>query len=745
MTLARRRFAVALAAFALAASGLAGAPLQGQRGKLTLESLHAGPALAGSLPEGLAWHPDSRRLTVLRRRSPDGPVDLVALDAGSGKEQVLLGADRVKHPVTGQPLALNTYAWSPEGDDLLVSAGGDLFLVEAKTGVARALTRTPEAEEFPQLSPDGKQVAFVRTSDLFTVELKGGRETRLTKTGSPTILNGRLDWVYEEELGSRNGRAWWWSPTSDAIAYLQLDQARVPTFPIVDFIPAHNVVQTQRYPKAGDPNAIVRVGVVGLTKEGAAGPERLLSFTPGDVYVLPDLAFTADGRNLAFMHLNRAQNELQLRQLAVPESPGAPLGPPRTILTERSPDWLNAPPAPIFLKDGRRFLWLSERTGFAHLYLCEAAGACRAVTQGNWMVDAGPSFAGASGPLHLEERTGFAYFVATEKDPRERHLYRARLDGTGRSRLTKEDGTHKVLLSPDARHFADTRSSLESPPALVVSSADGLRTVPVSYDRNPDLSFERGRYEWVELRARDGAALYGRLLKPAGFDPAKRHPAIVRVYGGPGVQLVRNSWDREALFEQLLASRGFLVFSLDNRGSTGRGHAFEAPLYKDMGRTELEDQLAGVAYLKSLAFVDPQRLGIYGWSYGGYLTLYALTRAPDAFKAGVAGAPVTDWRFYDTIYTERYMGTPKENPKGYDTSSPLAKAADLKAELLILHGTGDDNVHLANTLAFADALLKAGRPHSLMLHPRQTHAFSPKENLKARDAAILRHFETYLR
>jgi dipeptidyl-peptidase-4 len=744
MTFARRCFAVALAALALASSGL-GAPLQGQRGTLTLESLHGSNALAGSLPEGLAWHPDSRRLTLLRRPSPEGPVDLVALDAGSGKEQVLLGADRVKHPVTGQPLALDTYAWAPGGDELLVSASGDLFMVGAKTGVARALTRTPEVEEFPQVSPDGKWVGFVRANDLYAVELRSGREIQLTKTGSPTILNGCLDWVYEEELGSRNGRAWWWSPASDAIAYLQLDQARVPTFPIVDFIPVHNELQSQRYPKAGDPNAVVQVGVVGLTKEGAAGPERLSSVMPDDAYVVPDLSFTSDGRNLAYMHLNRPQNELQLRLVAIPDSPGSPLGPPRTVLTERSPDWLNAPPAPIFLKDGRRFLWLSERTGFAHLYLCEPAGACRAVTQGSWMVDAGPSFAGASGSLQLEERTGFVYFVATEKDPRERHLYRTRLDGTGRSRLTREDGTHKVLLSPDARHFADTRSSLESPPAIVVSSADGLRALPVPYDRNPDLSFERARHEWVELKARDGAALYGRLLKPAGFDPAKRHPAIVRVYGGPGVQLVRNSWDREALFEQLLASRGFLVFSLDNRGSTGRGHAFEAPLFKDMGRTELEDQLAGVAYLKSLAFVDPQRLGIYGWSYGGYLTLYALTRAPDVFKAGVAGAPVTDWRFYDTIYTERYMGTPKDNPKGYEAGSPVTKAADLKAELLILHGTSDDNVHLANSLAFADALLKAGRPHALMLHPRQKHAFSPKEHLKARDAAILRHFETYLR
>ena len=415
------------------------------------------------------------------------------------------------------------------------------------------------------------------------------------------------------------------------------------------------------------------------------------------------------------------------------------------MLTERSDNWVNAPPAPVFLKDGHRFLWLSERTGFAHLYLCELTGPCRAVTQGNWLVDAQPSFAGVGGAIQVEERTGFVYFVATEKDPRERHLYRARLDGTGRARLTKEDGTHRVLVSPDGRYFADTRSSLDAPPALVVSTTDGQRTIAVAWDKRPEaLAFEHGSYEWAEIKARDGSSLYGRLLKPASFDPKKRYPVVVNVYGGPGVQVVRNGWDRGS-FDQLLASRGFLVWSMDNRGSTGRGHAFETPIYKDMGRAELEDQLAGVDYLKSLPYVDPQRLGIWGWSYGGYLTLYVLTHAPAVFKAGVAGAPVTDWTFYDSIYTERYMGQPKDNPKGYETSSPLKKAGELKAELLLIHGTADDNVHLANTFAFADALAKAGRPYSLLVHPGQMHGFAAKENRLARDAAILRHFETWLR
>jgi dipeptidyl-peptidase 4 len=348
--------------------------------------------------------------------------------------------------------------------------------------------------------------------------------------------------------------------------------------------------------------------------------------------------------------------------------------------------------------------------------------------------------------VQVDERTGFVYFTATEKDPRERHFYRARLDGTGRTRLTQEDGTHRGFLSPDGRFYADTWSDVKTPPHLVVSSVDGRRRHPVAEDRSAALlEYARGSVEWVNLLARDGKALHAMLVKPANFDAARRYPVVLSVYGGPHAQTVTNSWDAVSPLEHLLASRGFLVWSLDNRGSAGRGLAFESPLFRDMGRIELEDHLVGVDYLKSLPGVDPARIGIFGWSYGGYLTLYAVTHAPGVFKAAVAGAPVTDWSFYDSIYTERYMRTPTANPQGYETSSPLKKAGALDAALLLLHGTADDNVHLANTIAFVDALTKAGRPYSLLLHPREMHGFRDKANRTARDAAVLRHFETYLK
>ena len=311
--------------------------------------------------------------------------------------------------------------------------------------------------------------------------------------------------------------------------------------------------------------------------------------------------------------------------------------------------------------------------------------------------------------------------------------------------ITREPGTHRTVVAPDGRFYADTWSNVETPPRLVVSSQDGTRRYVIDENAKPPiLGFERGGFEWVEIAAADGTRLYGSLVKPPDFDPARRYPVIVSVYGGPHVQTVVNSWSHVSPRDSLLASRGFLVFKLDNRGSAARGTAFELPLHRLMGKVELEDQLAGVTYLKSLPYVDPARIGITGWSYGGYLTLYALTNAPDVFRSGVAGAPVTHWKHYDTIYTERYMGLPQDNPGGYEAASPLTKAGALEAELLLIHGMADDNVHVANTIAFVGALAKAGRPYQLRLHPGQLHGFRSKEDKIASDRALLAHFERTL-
>jgi dipeptidyl-peptidase-4 len=417
-------------------------------------------------------------------------------------------------------------------------------------------------------------------------------------------------------------------------------------------------------------------------------------------------------------------------------------------LTERSETFVNLLLPPRFHRKGRRFLWLSERSGFAHIYDCDLVGACRAVTRGPWMVDARVSFSAVARgqPLTLDERSGFVYYAATRKDPLERHLYRVRLDGTGQARLTREDGTHRAVVSPDGRYYADTWSDAETPPRVWISTRDGTRRWPI--EDNPDpplLSFETGTLEWVQLMARDGSTLYASLLKPPRFDPEKRYPVVVSVYGGPHRQTVTNSWDHASPFERLLSSRGFLVWQLDNRGSAGRGVAFESAVHRKLGQLELEDQLKGVEHLRSLPYVDASRIGITGSSYGGYMTLYALTHAPGVFRSGVAGSPVSHWSYYDTIYTERYMGTPEDNPDGYAKGSPLTRAAQLQGELLIVHGSADDNVHLANTLAFAARLIQADRPHRLLIHPGQKHGMRTRADRIARDRAVLEHFERTLR
>jgi dipeptidyl-peptidase-4 len=413
------------------------------------------------------------------------------------------------------------------------------------------------------------------------------------------------------------------------------------------------------------------------------------------------------------------------------------------LLEERDPYWINVPDrinssthagSLRFLKGGR-FLWLSERSGFNHVYLGTLGKeGLQAVTQGAWAVDA---------VLGVDEEGGYVYFTSTEKDPRERQIDRVRLDGTGFARITTEPGVHTGDLSPNGAHLLETVSSLESPTTVRLLSALGKPEAVVDEPRTRLGEFDLPRAEFMDVKAADGTHLYGSLLKPPDFDPKKVYPVVVRVYGGPHAQLVKNEFPRLGSFE-VLASRGFLVWTLDNRGSWGRGHAFEAPIFKDMGKVELADQLEGVKYLKTLPYVDPARIGITGWSYGGYMTLYAVTHAPEVFKCAVAGAPVTDWSLYDSIYTERYMRTPKANPDGYKTSSPLQAAAKVRARLLLIHGTSDENVHMYNTINFVRELIRAGVPYELQLGPGERHGFRARPNQDARDRALVSFFERNL-
>jgi dipeptidyl-peptidase-4 len=688
--------------------------LDAQNGKklLTLSDAVQTGSIAAPGISALSWSPTGKQLAFVRPPlpgKPGGPT-LCAYDLERHTETVLFDPSQHK-----ESLDLSSYQWSPHGDRILLEGENDLWLLNPQTGELRRLSHDGGTKEVPAFSPTGDRIAFVKKHDLYVLDVKSGAIRQLTHDGSDTIYNGRLDWVYEEELADRSSaRAYEWAPDGQRIAYLRLDDGPVPDYPITEYLDTHVRLIHERFPQAGDPNPRASLHIVAV--DSAEANPMAIPLTGGKAeYLGPTFTWTPDGKGLCFLALNRPQTEVAVHRWTPASKQD------RILLVEHDSTWINSLDPPHFLKDGR-FLWISERDGWQHVYLYTAEGKLvRQITRGAWMIDR-PVF--EDKPLfQVDPQGNWLYFAATKPDPRQRQLYRVHLDGNGMERITLDAGSHTLSLSPDGRYLADAFSTPVSPATTLLLNPDGKRIATMDAPASHLSDYALGKREFLEVKAQDGATLYATILKPADFDPTRRYPVIVDVYGGPHVQLVQEHWDPSVLFDQLLAQNGFLVWTLDGRGSWGRGHAWESVIFENMGKHELEDQLTGVEYLKSLPYVDGARIGIRGWSYGGYMTLFALTHAPEVFKCGAAGAPVTDWKFYDSIYTERYMRTPSENPAGYESSSPLEAAARLQAKLLIMHGTSDDNVHLQNTVNFLDALIRAGKPYELHLQPGQKHGF----------------------
>lgn len=599
-----------------------------------------------------------------------------------------------------------TLQWSADGHHLLIVVRSDLFLWSESSGEVKQLTSTPVAERDAKLSPDGSMVGFRRGHDLYVREIESGKETRLTHDGSETVWNAKLDWVYPEELDL--GTAWWWSPDSKHIAYLQFDVSPEQIYSHVDHLPLEPVSEPQRYPKAGTPNADVRCGVV----SAAGGRTRWMNFGEIRDHLLTHVSWTPDSKRVVAHRLNRVQDHLQI--LAADAATGA-----ATLLhEEKAKHWVNLTGDLIFLSDGR-FLRLSEKdNGFRHIYLHAPDGRQTGqLTRGEWEVS---SIACAG------EKAGRVYFISSEASPLERHLYSVDFAGRGKQRLSAGQGTYSASFSPACDAYLETHSSLGSPSRAILRTAAGEQ-IAVWREANlkQEDEYDIRPTELHSFKGADGTLFHGRLIKPAGFVEGRKYPAIVMVYGGPHAQSVRNAYSG-VNWDQVLAHKGFVIWQMDNRGSAGRGHGFESPVYRRLGKVELEDQLEGVKYLLSLGFTDPARIGVYGWSYGGYMTLYCLLHAPDTFKAGAAGAAVTDWRNYDTIYTERYMGLPQENEEGYRLSAPVNAAANLKGKLLLIHNLGDDNVLFANALQMMNALQLAGKPFETLIYPQKSHGVTGK-------------------
>lgn len=682
----------------------------------TLEEIFTGESLLPRTPEEPAWSADGQRLFY--QLSSGERTAWWRHDLATGKAQELLDWSRLEgelraqrpgreEPVGGDVNAASgdraALAWHPRQPLLAGLLAGDLYLLDLASGRARFVTQDPAPELFATFSPDGARLAFVRDADLHVLDLASGQARRLTeRNGVDGLQNGLADWASEEELGA--GRAFWWSPDGKQLAYAQYDVSGLERHPIVDDLARPARLELQRYPRPGEPVARVRLGLVAAD----GGPTRWLEAAPEGDFSVPRAGFTPDGTGLWFVWLPRDQRRLELRLWELAS------GRVRTLVREESPAWVEAGPGPLFV-DARRFVWSSDRDGWRHLYLHDLDGRePLRLTRGEWQVE----------ELYgLDAAGGRVLFQATERDPRQRHVYSVGLDGRGLRRLTGEDGHHAALLAPAGGAWLETFSSVDVPTRTALRAADGRLLTVLADGAIPALEGRRrAALELGSFTTADGTRLYTGLVKPPDFDPGRRYPVVLYVYGGPHAQNVLDEWDgRRRLFFEHLAGRGILVFWLDNRGSWGRGRAFESVLKGRLGGPEVRDQLEGLRYLRSLPYVDGERVAAYGGSYGGFMTLMLLLEAPDQLAGGVAYAPVTDWRLYDAPYTERYLGLPADDPEGYAASSPLPRAASLRRPLLLFHGMLDNNVHVQNTLRFVDALQAAGRDYDLVLYPRVRH------------------------
>jgi dipeptidyl-peptidase-4 len=591
--------------------------------------------------------------------------------------------------------------WFPDGKSLLVPAPGGLFVINAGNAKPKETIADIREDNVPTLSPDGRSVLFRKDSNLFVRNLASRKTAQLTSDGTSTLLNGQLDWVYPEELDL--GTAFWWSPDSKWIAYMQFDVSKEFIYPHSDLLGLRAIYEPQRYPQAGTPNAEVKVGVVSVD----GGPTTWMQVGDTANTLIVRVNWLPDSRALGIQRMNRIQN---CRDFLLAD---AASGSVRTVLSERDKFWINTDDDLRFLSAKPDFVWSSERSGFRHLYLYSEDGKLlRQLTSGNWQVNK---------VIALNEETGYVYYTSTEASPLQDQLYRVSLKGGAPERLSRSSGMHAIFSDEHGRNYLDTFSSLTSPPQSTLHNGSGAQlAVFRSADRTIENEYQILPEEAVTVHLKDGTILYAHLIKPYHFEPDSKYPAIVFIYAGPQAQVNHDAWGGIS-WEQALADRGFVIWKLDNRGSVGRGHLFESPVYREMGRVELSDQRAGIEKLLSMGFVDKDRIGIYGWSYGGYMTLYSLLHAPDLFKAGIAGAPVTDWHNYDTIYTERYMGLPSENPEGYKKSSDVLAAGDLQSKLMIVCNFEDDNVLFQNTMQMMSALRRANKQFEFMLYPQKTH------------------------
>lgn len=693
--------------------------------KLTLEAITGSASLSGPSLNNAKISPDGKRVTFLRGKAEAAnQLDLWEYHIASGKIQLLVDSkklisgeevlsDEEKARRERQRIAgfsgIVDYQWGSDGNTLLFPLGGELYLYDLTKATSKKITTGKGFATDPKISPRGGFVGFIRERNLWVIDVKNGKEIQITSDASDVIANGIAEFVADEEMDRHTG--YWWAPDDSAIAFTRIDETPVPVQKRFEIYPDRTDIVEQRYPASGDANVLIELKVANLS----AGKTSITDIDLGkqkDIY-LARVQWRDAGR-LTFQRQSRDQRLLDLIETDLSNNRQI------TLLQETSNSWINLHNNLQFLADDR-FIWSSEQSGFMHLSLHARDGKLlKTLTSGDWQVD---------DLLAVDDKAQRIYFSGSKATPRERHVYWTDFNGSAPVQLTKNDGMHLASFSDDASVYVDVWSNTQTPPQAELYRADGSKlaslvnnTIDAKHPYQKYWSSQR-KTEFGELKAVDGETLHYSVIKPLDFDPAKKYPVVVFVYGGPAAQTVLNSWPgrADAFFNQYLSQNGYIVFSIDNRGTPRRGVKFGSALFRHQGNVEVIDQLRGVEYLKTLPYVQADKIGVYGWSNGGYMTLMLLAKASNTYACGVAGAPVTDWGLYDTHYTERYMDLPKNNPEGYPASTVFAHLDGLKSKLLLIHGMADDNVLFTNSTKLMSELQKRGTPFELMTYPGAKH------------------------
>ncbi len=725
-----------IGAAALALSCAAPLRAQSDSSLLTLDRIFASQEFTPERLGGARWLDGEAAYTRLEPDSASkGARILVRYDAASGRREVWVPAARLVPPGDSAPLRIEDYSVSPDRKRLLLftnskkvwrqNTRGDFWSLDLSSWQLCKLggpSAAPSTLMFAKFSPDGGRVAYVREHNLYVEDLADGRITQLTRDGSRTIINGTFDWVYEEELNLRDGFRW--SPDGRRIAFWQLDASGVKDFLLIDDTDSlYSFTVPVQYPKAGTTNSAARVGVV--SADGTGEPRWL--DVPGDPRnnYIARLEWAANSDEVVLEHLNRAQNTIDVML------GDATTGKTRTIHTERDSAWVDVVDDLQWIDGGKSFLWISERDGWRHLYVISRDGSkSRLVTPGAFDLHNPGSAFGQTFVVGVDSAAGWIYYTASPDNATQLYLYRSRLDGKGKQeRVTPRDqpGYHLYQISSDGRWAFHNYSRFGTPPVIDVvrlPKHQSVRTIVANRGlRDAVAGLRKGPAGFMKVDVGGGLGLDAWVMKPPGFDSTKRYPVVYHVYGEPAGQTVLDQWaGGDYLWHLMLTQQGYVVASVDNRGTPSpRGRAFRKAIYKKIGLVNSADQAAAARAMRRLPWVDSTRIGVWGWSGGGSTTLNVMFRYPDIYRTGMSVAPVPDERLYDTIYQERYMGLPQENEAAYHDGSPLFFADSLRGNLLVVHGSGDDNVHFQGTERLINALVAANRPFTLMVYPNRTH------------------------